>query len=294
MIDGKFVIEALGLESAKVHGDELKARCPNPAHNDRSPSFGLNLSSGYYNCFGCGFKGKGLVSLFFKLNKKVPVGMDLKGEEKNVLRTKKAVKVVVEVRDAWLSFLTANGRLAYDVLKDRGVDKDVVKQFRVGYNPSKNIMFFPCLNREGKLLGWSERSDDWENRWKVMPFGIEKEKLLYGEQFIELGKKNVVYLVEGMVDCLKMWQWGFKAVAVFGSELLEGQCKRIVDFAEQVIIIPDNDKGGLKLRFSAMTKLQGKVKLAGVNLPDGIKDIGQKECTFEVVKDAIRRRISVR
>jgi len=35
-----------------------KTRCPLPNHRDSDPSFGYNPEEDFYNCFGCGAKGK--------------------------------------------------------------------------------------------------------------------------------------------------------------------------------------------------------------------------------------------
>lgn len=35
----------------------VKTNCLMPNHNDTSPSFGINIESNFYNCFGCGATG---------------------------------------------------------------------------------------------------------------------------------------------------------------------------------------------------------------------------------------------
>ena len=41
----------------KLIGDELFFLCPNPEHDDHDPSCSVNLKTGIFYCFGCGFKG---------------------------------------------------------------------------------------------------------------------------------------------------------------------------------------------------------------------------------------------
>lgn len=38
-------------------GEWFNTNCPLPGHEDSSPSFGVNRSTGAYNCFGCGESG---------------------------------------------------------------------------------------------------------------------------------------------------------------------------------------------------------------------------------------------
>ena len=44
----------------------LNCSCPFPDHNDRSPSFGYNIESDHFNCFGCGETGN-LINLVQKI-----------------------------------------------------------------------------------------------------------------------------------------------------------------------------------------------------------------------------------
>ncbi len=60
------VIESYGI---KLHGN--KARCP--FHNDKTPSFSVNVKKQYYKCFGCGESGDA-VTFVQKFT-----GMDLQG-----------------------------------------------------------------------------------------------------------------------------------------------------------------------------------------------------------------------
>ena len=39
------------------NSDWANTRCPMPDHNDNNPSFGVNVTSNTYNCFGCGASG---------------------------------------------------------------------------------------------------------------------------------------------------------------------------------------------------------------------------------------------
>ena len=298
VIDVERIAKELGLQKWKLDGDELTARCPNPNHDDKNPSWSFNIESQFFNCWACGFSGKGLASLYLKCGFNIPewiTELPEKPKRKNRISASdsKQPPVPVEVRDSWLKWLTANPYDAYMKLKDRGILKKSIKEFQIGYQPKHDITFFPCLNRSGNLLGWAERCDSWANRYRLMPEGISREILLFGTHLIDPDETNTIYVVEGPIDAMKMWQWGFKAVAVLGSNLYEKQAQWLIDNAQQVIAIPDNDKAGLKLRYDIIGKLKGKVRLSGVNLPDGIKDIGQNECTKEIVTEAIKNRIKI-
>ena len=55
-IDARKVIESLvPLERRRDAGDRISCSCPNPDHEDRNPSFSVNLSTGNWTCFSrCG------------------------------------------------------------------------------------------------------------------------------------------------------------------------------------------------------------------------------------------------
>lgn len=285
-----------GLKLQNVHfkGDNLMASCPNPDHPDNKPSFGYNLVTHFYNCWGCGLKGRGLVSLYYKLEKKVP---DWAREAKLKIKPQRKIhsmgkEEAFEVSQDYIELVTQNNKAAQEKLLERGVPKAITKKFQIGYNPKKDVLFFPCFGKDGKLRGWTQRSDNYPSRYKIQPDGISKGEMLFGEQHIPYGKNNV-YLVEGPVDALKMWGWGFKAVSVFGSELLERQLEQLQDIANYVIHIPDNDSAGTKFRQSAALKMIGKLKFSQVRLPKGVKDIGADNCTKEVILEAIENRREV-
>lgn len=64
MIDIEVLLKALNVKTSagKVHGKEYWDLCPNPEHDDSSPSWSINIDPesdrfGTHNCFSCGYKG---------------------------------------------------------------------------------------------------------------------------------------------------------------------------------------------------------------------------------------------
>jgi len=45
------------LKDTNIKGNNLKACCPHPGHEDINPSFNVELTTGKFHCFGCGWKG---------------------------------------------------------------------------------------------------------------------------------------------------------------------------------------------------------------------------------------------
>lgn len=287
--------KVLNLDAFDVKNGNIMSSCPNPDHKDQKPSFGFDLNTHFFNCWGCGLKGKGVPSLLVKIGKD-PFDWNPDWDLKSLPDRKinslfvEAPKKVIDQR--LIKLTTQNNDLAIEKLSKRGIEPEVVKKFKIGYNPNRDILYFPIFNHSSELLGWVERSDLYPGRYKVMPEGVDKGTLLYGSSHIDRLSENNVYLVEGPVDCLKMWGWGFKSVASLGATLLKSQLNQLEDLAKIVLHIPDNDEAGNRYRKEVKNNLRDKFTLFSVYLPKNVKDVG--ECQEELVKYAIKRRERVR
>lgn len=133
------VSEYVKLERA---GSSLKGRCP--FHNEKTPSFFVSPERGTYHCFGCDVGGD-----IFTFVQEIE-GIDFKGALK-ILADKAGVPIVYEksetkdardklytiIETATLFFIrnltdTHPGR---KYLKDRGINNETIKSFRIGFAP---------------------------------------------------------------------------------------------------------------------------------------------------------------
>lgn len=119
-------------------GATLKARCP--FHAERSPSFVVSPDRGTYHCFGCGVGGD-----IFSFVEAIE-GIDFKGALK-ILADKAGVELVYEkgekkedatrlfeVMDAATLFYTTKlDEAALTYLKERGMESEIIKEFRLGF-----------------------------------------------------------------------------------------------------------------------------------------------------------------
>jgi DNA primase len=285
------IIDDLDLKQTRIVGQQLVACCP--AHTDNAPSFQINLSNFRFNCFGCDLSGEGLNSLYSKLKRVNSFNFDSPEIKKLIKESKKQLKkkINLEVRDSWIPILTQNQEMAIKKMAMRDVSEEVVRRFRIGYNVKKDILFFPVFDHSGSLTAWVERSSNYKCRYLTMPGGVQKS-FLYGEEFIREGAENNIYITDGIVDCLKLWTWGFKAVCAMGSALTAAQGKRLVDLAKHVYIVPDNDSAGEKFVQNIIKHLAGRVPHTVITLPKNLKDVGEKECTFDIFKESIIRALN--
>lgn len=132
-------------------GREYLGLCP--FHNEKTPSFTINESKGFYHCFGCGAHGdiikfemdaNGLP--FIEAVKKLAdkVGMQLPSLSKESQEQTMKRKSLYEIMDIACTFFEKNLRMpvgakGLDYFKNkRGLSEDVIKKFRLGYAPNNN------------------------------------------------------------------------------------------------------------------------------------------------------------
>jgi DNA primase len=58
-------------------------------------------------------------------------------------------------------------------------------------------------------------------------------------------QRDIVYLVEGAMDVIALWEVGIHAYGIYGSRLSEAQCNLIMKNApERVVLLFDQDPAG--------------------------------------------------
>jgi DNA primase len=201
--------------------------------------------------------------------------------------------------DVYHAALLANPRaLAY--AESRGLDAQTVREFRLGFAAGR-------LKRYLALRGWSDevaadlglidsRGREWYRDRLVIPemrgdhaiylvgrtisgardaFGPKYltlagvPKPLYGQERVE-GCSDV-FVVEGPVDYLLLWQWGYPAVASLGCRIKREHVQFLQGFP-RVYLVPHRDDAGRRM-WRECKELFGD-RLRTVLVPEGMKDVG--------------------
>jgi DNA primase len=77
--------------------------------------------------------------------------------------------------------------------------------------------------------------------------GFDRNLLLFGEHRIKDGN-DLVYVVEGHLDALLLWQWGYRpVVSLLGSFPGAAQIEKLVAYYERLLVVPDGDAAGEKM-----------------------------------------------
>jgi DNA primase len=263
-------------------GTNLRACCPFPhvdqrtgkAKFEKSPSFGINLFTGSWNCFSCGKKGLSLKALGDRLGVSVPL----------LFRTSEASassepnRNLIEEYD--IDSISMNQDKAAKYLESRKINPKLASIYSMGFDGNYKRVFLPIRNREGKMQAWMERNLDKKATVKALikPDGVIKTKLIFG--LYENRKKDVI-LVESPFDTLKLNTFGFCSIATLGASLSKLSGEEILDYYDRIIAIPQNDLPGEKWLESVSKYLATRAVVFRVDLPSEYKDVCEIDSKIE-------------
>ena len=136
------IIEVIGRRvQLKKAGREFKARCP--FHEEKTPSFTVSPSKGFYHCFGCGAHGTAVgflmefdhmsfVEAIESLASSMGVDVPRNESDRPARRYDELFDLMSKIERFWQQGLREN-QTAVDYLKDRGIDGTTAKRFGLGY-----------------------------------------------------------------------------------------------------------------------------------------------------------------
>ena len=86
-----------------------------------------------------------------------------------------------------------------------------------------------------------------------------------------------MFVVEGPIDYLLLWQWGYQAVATLGSRIKQEHVEFLQGFSDagvrpRVYLVPHRDDAGRQM-WRDCTEAFGE-RLRTVLVPEGMKDVG--------------------
>lgn len=153
----------------------------------------------------------------------------------------------------------------------RKLSKEVVDQFRVGYDKIRDAITFPVYDEKHKLTMVTARSVNTKRFW--IPEGVEKPVyLLY--DILERHVDSII-ITEGQIDALTSWTYGKPAVATMGCP-----SDKQIDTLNRsgvrcITAMFDNDAAGLSFYERLRKKLRPDILLCRAQLPSGKKDINE-------------------
>ncbi len=155
----------------------------------------------------------------------------------------------------------------------RGLTKETIEHFQLGYDVSKNAISIPHF-KAGELINIKYRFlEPKDIRYTSEP---NAEQWLFNDAGIEIGlSKGAIAIAEGEMDCISLWQSGFKNVISPGSGANSyGPWIEELDKIKQVWIAYDNDEPG-QAAAKELAQRIGVEKCRNVIYPEGIKDANE-------------------
>ena len=137
---------------------------PCPFHQEKTASFHVDDTKGFYYCFGCHAKGNIFSFLkemegvsFFDavkgLSEKAGIPLEIDDNAKRKTASNEEQNLL-NINEAASKFFTkylfsTKGSMALNYLRDRGLSLDTIKEFKLGLSPSKSDALITFLKSEG-------------------------------------------------------------------------------------------------------------------------------------------------
>lgn len=161
-------------------------------------------------------------------------------------------------------------------------------------------IMFPIFNEIGSVVAFTGRVFPPDNEGEFNPKYInspetpvyKKSKVLYGldrsKKFIV--DKRSVFLVEGQMDLLMVWQSGLKnVVAVSGTGLTQDHLAKLSRLADTVVVSFDNDAGGMRALERAIEIFGSQdFQIKAINLGDYNDPAEAIQSDFSFFKNSVK------
>jgi DNA primase len=271
--------------SLKKMGENYATLCP--FHKERTPSFYVSPKKQIFHCFGCGVGGNVFTFLqkiegvsFGEAVKKLASLAKIPIPKKEGEQTREQLLRVNEEACKIYQSILKGSEDALSYLKERGVSKESVERFRIGYAPKEGIcrgllkrfdkkllqqvgllsetlserflhrLIFPIMDITGGIIGFGARAlDKREPKYINSPQTpiFNKGNVLYALHFCKEKIKESGYaiIVEGYFDTILLVQEGVENVcAIMGTSLTKEQLRILHRYTECVMMFLDPDEAG--------------------------------------------------
>jgi DNA primase len=250
-----------------------------PFHNNsRSPAGEVSKETGIFWCFSCQ-ESKELVEVIMHATKRSYFEsmrlIDSKADKRNLIdqinSTLEKVTTFVQYDLDMIEKLHNNvfeNQNAIDYFKLRGITKDSVERYKLGYSTSQDMVTIPVYSPDGICLGFVGRSIHGK-RFKNST-NLPKSKTLFN---LSKNKRvDKVFVVESSFDAIRIEQVGGHAVATLGATISKEQRRLLKQYFNQVIALGDNDEAGQNMSNKLLTDL-GYDRCIIAKLPSSFKDV---------------------
>lgn len=222
-----FIKSLLPNKQFKISGEQLTASCPHGTHEDKKPSWGVNLRTGLNNCYSCGEKGN-IVKLVSSL-------LEISNAE--------AIDMIRKESDFELS------PEYYYTVEDYAEEKSLNVNFLIGLGvktrENGRCVEIPYYDTEGNYVMSRYRNSPYnepklfcDKGAKLIPYGLE-----HIERYLNYGFKYVI-IVEGESDCHALMENDMPAIGIPGASNFKEEFVPYFEKFEKIYIHNEQDEAG--------------------------------------------------
>lgn len=288
---------------------QAKARCP--FHDDRSPSFGINVDTGEWNCFsGCG--GGWLDTLLERLGFSPSKIKSLLGDlPRPESRTTNRYKLEYLSRPKSETVLPEKVLdLFYgcplDMVND-GWDESVLFEFDIGYDRGQERITFPIRDPAGNLIGISGRTPfrsvypryllyTEEHLYDLAPDGYfpDRSRFIFNShRAMRARRGEIVAVCEGFKGAMRLHEAGIVGVALAGAMYSKNQIRVLNKIYHctgcTFAVLFDNDGTGRK-QANKICRSLSRFTMPRIAFTDDAKDVSDIDDLKVVRRTAIQAK----
>jgi hypothetical protein len=234
-------------------------RCP--FHTDTNPSLSINLKTGQFNCFGCGFSGD--IFTFRMKYENISFDECLKrfADEYNIKEEKLEIDITKDDIERWKNNLyTDKAKEIKSFLNNvRGITDKSLLKYNIGYDFKKESITIPFYNNGNVTCVKFFNYDIKNNKKNVTTIG--KASLLIHPLLDIIETEDIeIYICEGEFDCILLAQFGLVAITgSAGAKTWKNDWSEYLKGA-RIIICYDSDDCGREASKKLAKEIYGIVK----------------------------------
>jgi hypothetical protein len=291
LIDVEATLNRLGV-AGRASGDEFVARCPmhrvRTGNEDSHPSWSINLRTGLFLCFSCGYAGsihRLIVDMGGAPDVEQAKTFAVRGSLQNTLKSIPGPYHAPNPKPLLPeSSLAGFGKPPRWALRERNLTAQSCEHYEVLWDPYDDCWILPIRDPQGGLLGWQVKGQS-TRTFRNHPVGVKKSETLFGYSVFAGG---LMVVVESPLDAVRLHAEGIPGgVAVFGA-IVSRQQIMLMSAADEVVLALDADAAGRKASRQLLNATRGVLKAVRFfsYTDDTRKDPG--ELSAEEIESGIR------
>jgi DNA primase len=249
---------------------------PCPIHQGQDSNFNVNERKGLWYCFSQCQKGGSVIDLvaalekieFKEAAKKLQQEFNISPIHNSIASARFFSNQVDRLKKMKITSQIELPQSRPLEVGYRGLTQEAISFWRL--RRTDEGVLIPLISKDGVICSYSLRRDDGKPKYdnakgfsKCYPYGLWLNK-------DDIIKEGFVYLVEGQIDAVSMWQHGYKnVVAIMGSQLSEQSAMLILTVTSTLMLVMDGDEPGRKATKEIRQKWGSVFKIGQFLLPDG-------------------------